>query len=100
MAQSSVSMWPRAVSIALCAALAIGVGIVAVKSRSGGENVQQAIAVGEPSPDGQSTEQTATQPAARPLADVDGERIANADSEPGNWQIGRASCRERECQTV
>jgi PQQ-dependent dehydrogenase (methanol/ethanol family) len=80
MAQSSVSLWPRAVSVAVCAALVIGVGIAAVRSRDGGP-VKQGIAVGEPSPNGQPTEQSA----ARPLADIDGARIANADSEPGNW---------------
>lgn len=85
MAQSSVSMWPRAASVAVCAALVIGVGIAAVKSRDGGSGsqtgVQEGVAVGEPSPGGQPTEQSAP----RPLADIDGARIINADAEPGNW---------------
>lgn len=80
MAQSSVSMWPRALSVAVCAALVVGVGIAAVKSRGDGHGASS-VAVGEPSPNDQSTEKSAS----RPAADIDAARLANADSEPGNW---------------
>jgi quinohemoprotein ethanol dehydrogenase len=84
MAQSSVGKWPTAVSIAACAALIIGVGVAFVKIGGEGSSPAQSIAVGEPAPG--SNAQSAEQPAKpRGLADVDGDRIINADSEPGNW---------------
>jgi quinohemoprotein ethanol dehydrogenase len=89
MAQLEIGSWPRAVSLAACAVLAIGVVVAGVKSGSGtsespvaqNETVE-GIAVGEPHPADPSTEQSQE---ARGPADVDGARIANADSEPGNW---------------
>lgn len=83
MAQSSVN-WPAAVSIAVCAALAIGVGAAFAKIGGEGTAPARSIAVGEPAP---GTNAPPTEEPARPrgLADVDGERIVNADAEPGNW---------------
>lgn len=82
MAQSA-DFWPRAVSLVACAFLVIGVGVAAVKSGSdnAASSGEASIAVGEPNPATPSTDGST----ARGPADVDGARIANADSEPGNW---------------
>ena len=99
MAQSTDSLWPRAVSLAACAVLAVGVAVAALKSGDDGgsadhssatiEMADQAagdlakqMAQGETTP---ANNPATDESAARPLADVDATRIINADSEPGNW---------------
>ena len=98
MAQSTDSIWPRAVSLAACAILVVGVGIAALKSGGDSSAVNHTTAIdmadqaaadlakqmaqGDAmSADNPATDETAT----RPLADIDGARIINADAEPGNW---------------
>ncbi len=85
MAQSA-DFWPRMASLAACALLVVGVGVAAINSDNSGSDSaasgdEASIAVGEPNPATPSTDDAA----ARGPADVDGARIANADSEPGNW---------------
>ena len=99
MAQSTDSLWPRAVSLAACAVLVVGVAVATLKSGDEGvsadhssatiEMADQAagdlakqMAQGETTP---ANNPATDESAARPLADVDANRIINADSEPGNW---------------
>ncbi len=78
MAQSSVRRWPAALSVAACVVLGVAVGWQFI--HRGGEAERQAIASTSPAPGGQAP---ATE--HRGFADIDGSRIVNADSEPGNW---------------
>ncbi|MDO8290826.1 MAG: PQQ-dependent dehydrogenase, methanol/ethanol family [Parvibaculum sp.] len=79
MAITADGIWPRVVSVAACAVVVVGVVIAAVKSHDNATPDAAGIAVGEPSPSAPSTDE------ARGFADIDGARIENADSEPGNW---------------
>lgn len=98
MAQSTDSFWPRAVSLAACAVLVVGVAVAMLKSGDEGTGPDRSASIdmadkaasdlakqmteGEAQPaDNPATDETA----ARPVADIDGARIINADSEPGNW---------------
>ncbi len=74
MAQTSGRTWPAALSVAVCVALAAAVGWQFIRAKGDGAP-GQSIAVGEKAPGKEY----------KGPADVDGARVANADSEPGNW---------------
>lgn len=84
MAITADGIWPRVVSLAACAVVVVGVVVAAVKSHDSAAPDAAGIAVGEPNPSAPESSAPSTDE-ARGLADIDGARIENADSEPGNW---------------
>jgi quinohemoprotein ethanol dehydrogenase len=89
MAQSAGTTWPRAVSLAACALLVIGVGAAVVKSRQADNSASivaaDAATSGDVAGEASSNAPTTDEVANQMPANVDGARIENADSEPGNW---------------